>query len=126
VKNLDVPARGVPSQTFPFALEAVRELAATQGKRFTVIADEAHSSKTVEAASKLKAVLSAAEQAAQNAINALVLSKRNLGAFLQVYSFRPRSSTTATPPSRNGRSPTGACCRSWSWDATARGWTCPT
>ncbi len=46
-------------QTFPFALEAVRELAATQGKRFAVIADEAHSSQTGEAAAKLKAVLSA-------------------------------------------------------------------
>jgi len=48
-------------QTFPHALEAVRELAATQGKRFAVIADEAHSSQTGEAASKLKAVLSPAE-----------------------------------------------------------------
>ena len=44
-------------QTFPFALEAVRKLAATQGKRFAVIADEAHSSQTGEAAAKLKAVL---------------------------------------------------------------------
>ena len=48
-------------QTFPFALEAVRELAATQGKRFAVIADEAHSSQTGEAAAKLKAVLTAEE-----------------------------------------------------------------
>lgn len=48
-------------QTFPFALEAVQELAATQGKRFAVIADEAHSSQTGEAAAKLKAVLSAEE-----------------------------------------------------------------
>jgi len=48
-------------QTFPFALEAVRELAATQGKRFAVIADEAHSSQTGEAAAKLKAVLSLEE-----------------------------------------------------------------
>ena len=48
-------------QTFPFALEAVRELSATQGKRFAVIADEAHSSQTGEAASKLKALLSADE-----------------------------------------------------------------
>ncbi|HEY4301083.1 MAG TPA: DEAD/DEAH box helicase family protein [Candidatus Didemnitutus sp.] len=48
-------------QTFPFALEAVRELAATKGKRFAVIADEAHSSQTGEAASKLKAVLSPEE-----------------------------------------------------------------
>lgn len=49
-------------QTFPFALKAVRELAATQGKRFAVIADEAHSSQAGEAASKLKQVLSAEEQ----------------------------------------------------------------
>jgi type I restriction enzyme R subunit len=48
-------------QTFPFALEEVRQLAATQGKRFAVIADEAHSSQTGEAAAKLKAVLSAEE-----------------------------------------------------------------
>lgn len=48
-------------QTFPFALKAVQELAATEGKRFAVIADEAHSSQTGEAASKLKQVLSAEE-----------------------------------------------------------------
>jgi type I restriction enzyme R subunit len=48
-------------QTFPFALEEVRTLSATEGKRFAVIADEAHSSQTGEAATKLKAVLSAEE-----------------------------------------------------------------
>ena len=48
-------------QTFPFALEAVRTLAATRGKRFAVIADEAHSSQAGEAAAKLKAVLTAEE-----------------------------------------------------------------
>ena len=48
-------------QTFPKALAAVQELAATQGKRFAVIADEAHSSQTGEAAAKLKQVLSASE-----------------------------------------------------------------
>ena len=48
-------------QTFPFAIEAVRKLAATEGKRFAVIADEAHSSQTGEAASKLKALLSPEE-----------------------------------------------------------------
>ena len=53
-------------QTFPFALEAVRKLAATQGKRFAVIADEAHSSQTGEAAAKLKAVLSPEEIAELN------------------------------------------------------------
>ncbi len=53
-------------QTCPFALEAVREQAATKGKRFAVIADEAHSSQTGEAASKLKAVLSPEELAELN------------------------------------------------------------
>lgn len=50
-------------QTFPFALKAVQELSATEGKRFAVIADEAHSSQTGEAAAKLKQVLSAQEWA---------------------------------------------------------------
>jgi type I restriction enzyme R subunit len=50
-------------QTFPFALEAVRELTATEGKRFAVIADEAHSSQTGQAAEKLKKVLSSSEAA---------------------------------------------------------------
>ena len=50
-------------QTFPFALEAVRELTATEGKRFAVIADEAHSSQTGQAAEKLKKVLSVSEAA---------------------------------------------------------------
>ena len=53
-------------QTFPFALEAVRKLAAAQGKRFAVIADEAHSSQTGEAAAKLKALLSPEELAEFN------------------------------------------------------------
>jgi type I restriction enzyme, R subunit len=50
-------------QTFPFALKAVQELAATQGKTFAVIADEAHSSQTGDAATKLKQLLSAEELA---------------------------------------------------------------
>lgn len=50
-------------QTFPFALEAVQKLAATEGKHFAVIADEAHSSQTGEAAAKLKQLLSAQEWA---------------------------------------------------------------
>ena len=40
----------------------MRDLAATEGKKFAVIADEAHSSQTGEAASKLKQVLTAEEQ----------------------------------------------------------------
>lgn len=53
-------------QTFPFALKEVQTLAATEGKKFAVIADEAHSSQTGEAAAKLKAVLSAEEVASLN------------------------------------------------------------
>lgn len=48
-------------QTFPFALEEVRRLSATEGKTFGVIADEAHSSQTGQAATKLKQTLSAEE-----------------------------------------------------------------
>ncbi|MFZ2235181.1 MAG: DEAD/DEAH box helicase family protein, partial [Dokdonella sp.] len=50
-------------QTFPFAMDKVQELAATEGKRFAVIADEAHSSQTGDAAAKLKQLLSAEEWA---------------------------------------------------------------
>ena len=53
-------------QTFPFALQAVRDLAATQGKRFAVIADEAHSSQAGDGAAKLKAVLAPEELAEVN------------------------------------------------------------
>ncbi len=49
-------------QTFPFAINAVRELSAAHGKTFAVIADEAHSSQSGEAAAKLKLILSAEEQ----------------------------------------------------------------
>jgi type I restriction enzyme R subunit len=48
-------------QTFPAAMRTAQDLATTQGKRFAVIADEAHSSQTGEAAAKLKAVLSVEE-----------------------------------------------------------------
>ena len=50
-------------QTFPFALKTVQELAATEGKRFAVIADEAHSSQTGQSAADLKKFLSAQERA---------------------------------------------------------------
>jgi type I restriction enzyme R subunit len=53
-------------QTFPFALKAVQDLAATMGKKFVVIADEAHSSQAGDAAAKLKAVLSPEELSVLN------------------------------------------------------------
>ncbi len=51
-------------QTFPKTLTKVQELAATEGKTFAVIADEAHGSQTGETAAKLKQVLSPEEIAA--------------------------------------------------------------
>jgi type I restriction enzyme R subunit len=50
-------------QTFPALISKMRELTLQGDKRFAVIADEAHSSQTGEAASKLRQVLSAAEVA---------------------------------------------------------------
>ena len=50
-------------QTFPALIKTMQELTVTSGKRFAVIADEAHSSQTGDAALKLRKVLSAAELA---------------------------------------------------------------
>ncbi len=48
---------GVTLQTFPFALEALRESPALAARTYAVIADEAHSSQSGEAARKLREVL---------------------------------------------------------------------
>ena len=48
-------------QTFPPALEVLREQSLKFGRRFAVIADEAHSSQSGEAAAKLKELLTADE-----------------------------------------------------------------
>jgi len=53
----------VTIQTFPHALEAIREANGLKGKTFAVIADEAHSSQTGATANKLKEVLTAEELA---------------------------------------------------------------
>lgn len=53
----------VTIQTFPFAMAEIRENAGLRGKKFAVIADEAHSSQTGRTASELKAVLTADELA---------------------------------------------------------------
>ncbi len=51
----------VTVQTFPHALAEIRADAGLKGKRFAVIADEAHSSQSGQISSKLKQVLSAEE-----------------------------------------------------------------
>lgn len=53
----------VTIQTFPFVLEAIQQNQALKGKKFAVIADEAHSSQSGQAASKLKQVLTTQEAA---------------------------------------------------------------
>lgn len=51
----------VTIQTFPFAMDEIRKNKGLKGKKFAVIADEAHSSQSGEVANKLKAVLTAEE-----------------------------------------------------------------
>jgi hypothetical protein len=51
----------VTVQTFPFALDEIRADSGLKGKRFAVIADEAHSSQSGQISSKLKQVLTAEE-----------------------------------------------------------------
>src|SRR4051812_49063092 len=51
----------VTVQAFPFALDEIRAVKGLKGKRFAVIADEAHSSQSGQISSKLKSVLTAEE-----------------------------------------------------------------
>lgn len=51
----------VTVQTFPHALDEIRKDSSLKGRRFAVIADEAHSSQSGQISSKLKAVLTAEE-----------------------------------------------------------------
>ncbi|OKJ52881.1 type I restriction endonuclease subunit R [Streptomyces sp. CB02115] len=51
----------VTVQTFPYALDEIRTDAGLKGKRFAVIADEAHSSQSGQISSKLKQVLTVEE-----------------------------------------------------------------
>ncbi|SBT54323.1 type I restriction endonuclease subunit R [Micromonospora narathiwatensis] len=51
----------VTVQTFPFALDEIRVDSSLKGRRFAVIADEAHSSQSGQISRKLRAVLTAEE-----------------------------------------------------------------
>ncbi|MFI8367615.1 type I restriction endonuclease subunit R [Streptomyces sp. NPDC085466] len=51
----------VTIQTFPHAMDEIRQSKGLKGKRFAVIADEAHSSQSGQVANKLKAVLTSEE-----------------------------------------------------------------
>ncbi|MEU7722698.1 type I restriction endonuclease subunit R [Streptomyces tibetensis] len=53
----------VTLQTFPFAMKEIRQSKGLAGKKFAVIADEAHSSQSGQVAAKMKAVLTSQEVA---------------------------------------------------------------
>ncbi|MCO7192023.1 type I restriction endonuclease subunit R [Pseudonocardia sp. McavD-2-B] len=53
----------VTVQTFPFAMDEIRADSSLKGRRFAVIADEAHSSQSGKISSQLRAVLTAEEAA---------------------------------------------------------------
>jgi type I restriction enzyme R subunit len=103
----------VTIQTFPFAMQEIRENSGLRGKRFAVIADEAHSSQTGRAASDLKAVLTAEELAAVDdggevdveALLAAEASQRASSENISYFAF------TATPKAKTlelfGRVPDG-------------------
>jgi type I restriction enzyme, R subunit len=90
----------VTVQTFPFALDEIR--AALKGRRFAVIADEAHSSQSGQISSKLKAVLTAEEvkeieeggQVDVEAILASEMTERAESANISYFAF------TATPKNK--------------------------
>tara|TARA_R110002051_G_scaffold325547_1_gene428776 strand:+ start:34558 stop:37683 length:3126 start_codon:yes stop_codon:yes gene_type:complete len=58
---------GVTLQTFPHALSVIEENEGLVGRKYAVIADEAHSSQTGEAAASLKQVLTAGKPATTDA-----------------------------------------------------------
>ena len=72
----------VTIQTFPFVLEAVQQSEGLAGRRFAIIADEAHSSQTGSTARKLREVLIAEELedeeelSAEDVIRATLASRR--------------------------------------------------
>ncbi|MCA0328486.1 MAG: DEAD/DEAH box helicase family protein [Actinobacteria bacterium] len=103
----------VTIQTFPFAMQEIRDNAGLRGKRFAVIADEAHSSQTGRTAAELKAVLTADEYASAEdggeidveALLAAEASERASSANISYFAF------TATPKAKTlelfGRVPDG-------------------
>jgi type I restriction enzyme R subunit len=101
----------VTIQTFPHAMKEIRKSKGLKGKKFAVIADEAHSSQSGQIAANLKAVLTAQElQDIQNggevdveAILAAEASERASSENISYYAF------TATPKGKTldmfGRKP---------------------
>lgn len=103
----------VTIQTFPFAMQEIRSNAGLRGKKFAVIADEAHSSQTGRTAADLKAVLTAeeldaAEDGGEIDVEALLAAEASARASADDISY---FAFTATPKSKTlelfGRVPDG-------------------
>jgi len=86
-------------QTFPFVLDAIRQRTTLSGKKYAIIADEAHSSQTGGTAKKLREVLNVQQSSEEESLSSediLVasLQARGLKANLSYYAF------TATPKAK--------------------------
>jgi type I restriction enzyme R subunit len=105
----------VTIQTFPFALDAISELPDVTGRSFAVIADEAHSSQTGEAARKLREALGITDTApddegeAVSAEDALLaqMAKRagakNISYFAFTATPKPKTMELFGRPNANGK-----------------------
>lgn len=88
----------VTIQTFPFVIDAIREKATLKGRKYAIIADEAHSSQTGKTAKGLKEVLSAeqsedGELSAEDILRATIEAKAD-NSNISYFAF------TATPKSK--------------------------
>jgi type I restriction enzyme R subunit len=89
----------VTIQTFPFVLDLIRGSATLKGRKYAVIADEAHSSQSGSSARQLKEVLTAEEIGAGEELSAedvlrLSLEARNKSENISFFAF------TATPKAK--------------------------
>ena len=91
---------GVTLQTFPHALEAIRKNKGLAGRAYAIIADEAHSSQSGDAASSLKSVLTSAaldpdeEVSAEDVLAAEMTARAGETKMLSFFAF------TATPKAK--------------------------
>jgi type I restriction enzyme R subunit len=69
---------GVTLQTFPFALEAIEKDTGLAGRSYAIIADEAHSSQSGEAAKTLKKVLTSSGEASAEADDDVVITAEDI------------------------------------------------
>ncbi len=89
----------VTIQTFPYVLKAIRERVTLKGRRYAVIADEAHSSQSGQTARQLREVLNAEQWADDDEVTsedllAAAMASRGTADNLSFFAF------TATPKSK--------------------------